>query len=235
MLDFVNKYREQNIGVKYVIIVGTYVIGKERVWSSLARHLDCRVWLEKKRQTAVECYEDTSLLELLEVDPVKALIHVLPLQTLFYDNLIQYLAKFEDIFTHVLAIRPSGWERNSRVQNRGPITIMGVQYSEHSSYSELERFVRHLRPDEVISTVPVGNDVSKVPTVPANWLSKQVEPKRAGQLPITTFLKVQRHTGSRRASKEESSGSGYESEEALDLSMRVSANRSIHEQDGLWR
>lgn len=232
MIDFVDKYREQNIGVKYVIIVGTYVIGKERVWSSLARHLGCTVFLEKSRQAAVECYEDASLLGLLEVDPSKALIHVLPLQTLFYENLQSYLAQFEDVLTHVLAIRPSGWERNSRVQRRGPITIMGIQYSEHSSYPELERFVRHLKPDEVISTVPVGSDVSKVPKVPADWLSKEVVPKRSGQRSITTFLKVQRNAGSQRVSKE---SSGSESEDgALDLSMRVSANRSInHDRDGL--
>lgn len=192
MLNAVQRYRTENIGEKYVIVVGTYVIGKERVWASLARELGCKVWLEKKRLEAVECYEDASLLELLETDATKALIHVLPLQNLFYENLIKYLGQFDDIYTKALAIRPTGWEKKQKLQKRGRVTILGVPYSEHSSYSELERFIRHLKPDEVISTVPLGSNLSKVPSIPAQWLSKELIPKRSGQQAITTFFKGSR-------------------------------------------
>lgn len=224
MITGVQKYQLENIGEKYLIIVGTYVIGKERVWQSLARELGCRVWLEKSRMEAVECYGDSSMLELLEVDPLKALIHVLPLQNLFYENLVKYLEQFEDVYTRVLAIRPSGWEaKNNRLQKRGPITIMGVQYSEHSSYSELERFVRHLQPDEVISTVPLGSDLMKTPKIPSQWLSKEVEPKRQGQQSITCFLKVKRSSGG--SSQKDVNGEGEEGDQeiddVLDLSTKV--------------
>lgn len=167
MILQVKQYQEQNIGEKYVVIVGTYVIGKERVWAGLARDLGCRVWLEKSRLEAVECYEDSSLLELLEVDPTKALIHVLPLQNLFYENLVEYLAQFEEVYTRALAIRPTGWEKKTKVQKRGHISIMGVPYSEHSSYPELKRFVRFLNPRQVISTT-VRIRSTKVSEIPRN-------------------------------------------------------------------
>lgn len=226
------QYQEENIGEKYVLIVGTYVIGKERVWAGLARELGCRVWLEKSRLEAVECYGDSSLLALLEVDPTKALIHVLPLQTLFYEDLVEYLAQYEDVFTRTLAIRPSGWERAvAKVQRRGNVSILGVQYSEHSSYAELERFVRHLQPDEVISTVPHGRDLAKVPNIPARWMSKEVEPRRSGQRTISCFLKVKRSSGSLTSSKDEGDEEEMDEEGVASLSMRVHVDPSAEEEE----
>lgn len=192
VLRLVDEYREQHIGMKYLIVIGTYVVGKEKVWSAIARHCNYRVWLEKSRQTSVECYEDSTLLSLLEVDPLRANIHVLPLANVHYSYLTQYMDQYDEQFTHVLAIRPSGWERNSRPQKRGNITIHGVAYSEHSSYEELKRFVRFIKPDEVISTVPVRSG-SKMPTVPPSWLTKEVVPARRGyQHNITNYMDVKR-------------------------------------------
>jgi len=48
----------------------------------------------------------------------------------------------------LLGIRPSGWEKNSKPSYGKRISTIGIEYSEHSSYKELERFVRFL----VIST-----------------------------------------------------------------------------------
>lgn len=216
-------YQLQNIGEKCLIIVGTYVIGKERVWQSIARELDCRVWLEKSRLEAVQCYNDPALLELLETaDPRKALVHVLPLQHLFQDKLVEYLAQFEGVFTRAIAIRPSGWEKGTRVQRMGAITIVGVQYSEHSSYSELERFVRYLQPREVISTVPInGGGINKMPRIPKSWLSKEVQPKRGGQQAITNYIRVENSAPLREGG---GGGSGdSEGESPHNLSMRVNA------------
>lgn len=77
-------------------------------------------------------------------------------------------------------IRPSGWEkRKSKPNFNNQINIVGVQYSEHSSYSELERFVRFLQPKKVISTVPICNkNVLKTAKIPDDWLnSKKLQPK----------------------------------------------------------
>jgi hypothetical protein len=71
-----------------------------------------------------------------------------------------------------------GWEKNSKPQLRGRIYIHGVEYSEHSSYDELERFVRYVRPKSIISTVPTGLDLFKAGKVPREWYECEVMPRK---------------------------------------------------------
>lgn len=176
-----------------MIIVGAYVIGKEKIWSAIADRFQYRVWLEPNRRKAVDCYEDENLSRMLVENPVDAKIHVLGLQNLNYDYLRQYMSQYDEIFTHVLAIRPSGWEKNSRPQRRGNVWIYGVPYSEHSGFNELRRFVRFLQPETVISTVPTGKNLSNTPKIPDSWLNKEVKPFSGGQqLTITSFLKTKK-------------------------------------------
>lgn len=93
--------------------------------------------------------------------------------------IVEYVSQFGETFSKVLAIRPSGWEKKPPKANfANRISILGVQYSEHSSYNELERFVRFMRPKKVISTVPFSSqNMSRTPQVPDSWLNPKLEPK----------------------------------------------------------
>lgn len=64
-----------------------------------------------------------------------------------------------------------------------------MQYSEHSSYSELERFVRFIQPEEVISTVPISSGNQNTQSVPDNWLTA-AKPMRSCQRTVTSYMKV---------------------------------------------
>ena len=59
-------------------------------------------------------------------------------------------------WSHVLGMKPTGWAHsmgegkeaslaNIRIVTRGHVSLLEVLYSEHSSYSELKRFVQFLR------------------------------------------------------------------------------------------
>lgn len=95
----------------------------------------------------------------------------------------------------MLAIRPSGWEKHSKPQYRGNINIIGIEYSEHSSHEELKRFVQFLKPDQVISTVPMNRDLMKTCTVPSSWFKyDKLSLKRKFQPSITTYLNIKKNT-----------------------------------------
>lgn len=67
-----------------------------------------------------------------------------------------------------------------------------MQYSEHSSYNELKRFIRFIQPREVISTVPFSSkDMEKTPKIPNSWLNCELKPNRAtGQSNIMDYMEV---------------------------------------------
>lgn len=51
-----------------------------------------------------------------------------------------YLAEYQGLWRRVVGVRPTGWTHRRRggvsVRREGPVTVLGVPYSEHSSWSE---------------------------------------------------------------------------------------------------
>ncbi|KAF9618072.1 hypothetical protein IFM89_000023 [Coptis chinensis] len=108
-------------------------------------------------------------------------LHILPLSSLRHETLKKYLDSFAYECTTVLAFRPTGWTYSEtlgkqldliRPTSKGNITIYGVPYSEHSSFSELREFVQFLKPDRIIPTVNVGNaaNIDKMQPYFREWL-----------------------------------------------------------------
>uniref|UniRef100_A0A1A9X1V4 Lactamase_B domain-containing protein n=1 Tax=Glossina brevipalpis TaxID=37001 RepID=A0A1A9X1V4_9MUSC len=171
--ETIKKFQESHPNKKILYVCGSYLVGKEKFWSALAEEYDLKVWSEKNRRKALDAMNEEKLNDLLVDDPYQANMHILAMVKLSYLNLVDYFASFETHFDIILALRPSGWEKNSRPQYRGKINIVGVEYSEHSSFEELRRFVRYLKPRQVISTVPVGKDPMITALVPQNWYKYQ--------------------------------------------------------------
>ncbi|XP_049293611.1 uncharacterized protein LOC125769140 [Anopheles funestus] len=188
--EAVSAFLKKHIGVKVLIVCGSYLIGKEKVWLELATTTGMKVWTEPNRWKALKAIADPQHLSRLVADPLEANIHVLAMNKLSYDELNEYMNQFPDRYESVIAIRPSGWEKNSKPQYRGRINIVGIEYSEHSSFDELKRFVQFIRPREVISTVPYGNsNQNRTPIVPVSWYQGEIRPQRkALQLSITSFI-----------------------------------------------
>lgn len=46
------------------------------------------------------------------------------------------------------------------VKRQGPLSIHLVPYSEHSSFTELQQYVKFLKPKQLVPTVGVGGDAS---------------------------------------------------------------------------
>ncbi|KAJ3211044.1 DNA cross-link repair 1A protein [Dinochytrium kinnereticum] len=104
-------------------------------------------------------------------DPTEATVHVIPLGKINLDNLTAHLAAHSINHDRIIGIRPTGWTfRAPKTQSNEPfgvtslrptfpnskVTIVGVPYSEHSSFEELKGFVRGVPAGKVIPTVNVG-------------------------------------------------------------------------------
>ncbi|GMP29940.1 hypothetical protein CsSME_00004837 [Camellia sinensis var. sinensis] len=92
------------------------------------------------------------------------------MSSLRFEALEHYLKPYMNQYTAVLAFRPTGWTYSETIGNcldlikptsRGIVTIYGVPYSEHSSFTELQEFVQFLRPDKIIPTVNIGNAANR--------------------------------------------------------------------------
>ncbi|EDW34262.1 GL21672 [Drosophila persimilis] len=187
----VQKFHERYPGKRILYVCGSYVIGKEKIWLALAEKFSLTVWTEAHRRIAIDCLEWPDLQSRLNDDPYQANLHVIGMGKVTYLVLAEYFKQFEDQYDMLLAIRPSGWEKNSKPSYGKRISIIGIEYSEHSSYKELERFVRFIKPRRIISTVPVGRDLFVTGKVPAKWYQFKGHLSlmtRGYQPSISTFL-----------------------------------------------
>ncbi|KAG4068114.1 hypothetical protein HA402_001539 [Bradysia odoriphaga] len=181
--DEIRKFKQRAAGKKFVVVVGSYLVGKERVWSHIAQTFNMKVWLEDERRKAFDLiYSEENDNQIIKNCICDATF-------LCSQFLMDYLKNFRD---HVLlAFRPTGWAQNTKPQYGSRVSIVGVQYSEHSSYNELERFVRFVQPETVISTVPISSGNANTKKVPAAWLSVP-KPMKSSQSTLTSFMKLRK-------------------------------------------
>ncbi|KAI9317354.1 beta-lactamase-like protein, partial [Zopfochytrium polystomum] len=143
-----------------LVVVGTYLIGKERVFKSIARALRSKVYVDAAKARILACLEDEELNQMLTRDPLSAGVH----------HLKGKLDSVSSRYDHILAVRPTGWTFRggskggdtefsllslSINQLSSSISVVGVPYSEHSSFAELAMFVGSIAAKKVIPTVNV--------------------------------------------------------------------------------
>ncbi|BBN10182.1 DNA cross-link repair 1A protein [Marchantia polymorpha subsp. ruderalis] len=151
---------------KTLVVVGSYSIGKERVYHSIAEALGVQVFADRQRRRILTSLDWPELASKLSTQPDDTFLHVLPLSNLNPPKLKAYLQTYSPKkYSAVLAFRPTGWTYTEKVGDKldmikphcsGPVTIYGVPYSEHSSFTELREFIQFVRPGRIIPTVNVG-------------------------------------------------------------------------------
>ncbi|XP_034250350.1 DNA cross-link repair 1A protein-like [Thrips palmi] len=162
-----------------LIVCGTYTIGKEKVFIGIAEALNCKIWCSGEKRKIYNCLEDKVLLDRLTTEPLAAQVHVLAMRDITMEALHQYYSKYCNKFSHIVGFRPTGWTTSKSINGKpsdfqkssqGKVTIYGVPYSEHSSFSELRRFVRFVRPYDIQVTVNVSKS-AEYKKLFSKWLS----------------------------------------------------------------
>ncbi|ODM90203.1 DNA cross-link repair 1A protein [Orchesella cincta] len=134
---------------------------KERVYFTLAEAIGSKVFGNYDKRKILNALENPKFSSLLASDENNAKIHVVPMFSISAKNLQEYLDKRPQ-FSNIIGIKPSGWQFSSagsgcsvKTHYGDTVTVVGVPYSEHSSFSELREFVTSLKPKKVQPTVNV--------------------------------------------------------------------------------
>nr|CEL68425.1 TPA: DNA repair metallo-beta-lactamase [Neospora caninum Liverpool] len=156
---------------RVLFLVGSYTIGKEKIALALSQAFGWKVFASGKRRRILDCLQLEQLRDgRLSDDPADSCIHIVPMNTIGtvlpyfrpnFSRITKYVedAGLSDVFTSVAGFLPTGWSFTSKwnkehsTMSSGCISVHLLEYSEHSSYTELKEFVGILRPRQVIPTV----------------------------------------------------------------------------------
>lgn len=156
--------------VKRLVIVGSYLVGKERVALAIAKAISSKIYVSQEKLELLELFEWEELSSRLTTDPHEASVHLVSMSHVNVQGLNDYLNAYFPSFTHILGIRPTGWTGNTsnttthdhntgKSKRKGAITLHSTPYSEHSSFDELVRFLSAFPADLVIPTVDNRGDL----------------------------------------------------------------------------
>ncbi|WIA09950.1 hypothetical protein OEZ85_010163 [Tetradesmus obliquus] len=143
-----------------LFVVGSYHIGKERAYLGAAQALGCKVYADAAKRRLLQLLDlPHEQLALLTDDPSAARLHVAHMAPPDPGRLAAaYVDKPGSPWQRVVAFRPTGWTFNKlQVWREGAAAVVGVPYSEHSSWDELRQCVAALRPSKLIPTVNAGS------------------------------------------------------------------------------
>ena len=176
-----------------LICVGSYTVGKERIFTAIAKDIDSKIWGSTEKCRVLKTLSDSVIDSRLVPNAQDAQIHVMEMNKVKRKDLLQEHLKHFPKFQCILGIVPTGWthEKGASSENLSTMKIknlghqvyqLNVPYSEHSSYSELKRFVRFLKlksAGQILATVNVGNAVSRnaQKTIFKKWIEENTQPK----------------------------------------------------------
>lgn len=149
-----------------LLVVSSYHIGKERAYLGAAAALGLKVYVPPAKQRVLQLLDlSPQLLALVTSTDPSSQLHV-GCTSLAPEELQVYLAKQQEegsrAWARIMGFRATGWayRRSGGLSMHRPcdnVTLVGVPYSEHSSWLELRQCVGRLRPKRLVPTVNAVN------------------------------------------------------------------------------
>ncbi|EGF79482.1 hypothetical protein BATDEDRAFT_1998, partial [Batrachochytrium dendrobatidis JAM81] len=168
---------------KILVVVGTYTIGKEKVFLAMSKAISSKIYADATKRRVLACLEDPDLDRLVVSQPEEANVHLCTMMQLNKTSLEGMLDKYKGRFTSIIAVRPTGWTFQKlkspsqfSIASLKPrwlspnITLIPLPYSEHSSFEELKCFVQKMNVDKVIPTVGMGSATTRHATY--QWIEQ---------------------------------------------------------------
>ena len=175
---------------RLLMLFGSYTIGKEAVYMSVAKRLGLKVYVDRRRFRILSALEwPEEKLSILTTNPQDTILWVVPLGHINMKKMPSYqtirMRGFSRDFDRVVGFRPTGWSLSSKKKkdpgsvvgtaSRGNLTVHSVPYSEHSSFPELVECLECLNPRRIVPTVSVSKSQQQIDLLLTHWRDKQAK------------------------------------------------------------
>ena len=175
-------------GTNTLFLFGSYTIGKERIYLSVAERLGVKAAVDGRKFRILSALDwPSERMQLLTKDKSETCVWVVPMGHVNFKHLRDYLDEankgkvFSKKYTRVCGFRPTGWTYNSSndglvsARKSGDCTVYGVPYSEHSNFAEMVDCLLCLKPKRIIPTVSVGKSEEQCDLLLRAVLQRQEE------------------------------------------------------------
>ncbi|KAL5697254.1 hypothetical protein ACHQM5_030890 [Ranunculus cassubicifolius] len=158
----IESIQAETFNPKTLFLIGSYTIGKERLFIEVARTLQKKVYVGAAKLHTLKCLElPEEDMKWFTKNENESHIHVVPLWTIASFKRMKHIAnQYLGRFTTIVAFSPTGWtfgkgrkKAQGRRSQQGTVIRYEVPYSEHSSFTELRDFVRFISPEKIIPSV----------------------------------------------------------------------------------
>ncbi|KAI3938887.1 hypothetical protein MKW92_012510 [Papaver armeniacum] len=158
----IDAIQAETFNPKTLFLIGSYTIGKERLFLEVARCLRRKVYVGAAKLRILECLglskED---MQWFTVNEHESQIHVVPMWTIASFKRMKYISnQYSNRYNLIVAFSPTGWtfgkgkkKSTGRRFKQGTTIRYEVPYSEHSSFTELREFVKFISPQHIIPSV----------------------------------------------------------------------------------
>ncbi|KAL9240679.1 hypothetical protein vseg_014870 [Gypsophila vaccaria] len=158
----------ESFNPKTLFLIGSYTIGKERLFLEVARVLKRKIYIPVAKLRLLECLglpaED---MQWLTLNDNESNIHVVPMWTIAsFKRLKQLSYQYAGKASLIIAFSPTGWtvgkgkQSARRKRQQGTIIRYEVPYSEHCSFEELKEFTKFISPVTIIPSVNNEGEVA---------------------------------------------------------------------------
>ncbi|KAF8695396.1 hypothetical protein HU200_037629 [Digitaria exilis] len=147
---------------KTLFLIGSYTIGKERLFMEVARLLQKKIYVGAAKLQILKHLElPQEIMHWFTANESESHIHVVPMWTLASFKRMKFLSnQYAGRFDLIVAFCPTGWafgkgkkKTPGKRWQQGSIIRYEVPYSEHSSFTELQEFVKFISPEHIIPSV----------------------------------------------------------------------------------
>nr|CAB3457151.1 unnamed protein product [Digitaria exilis] len=171
---------------KTLFLIGSYTIGKERLFMEVARLLQKKIYVGAAKLQILKHLElPQEIMHWFTANEAESHIHVVPMWTLASFKRMKFLSNqyavrpsllyIQGRFDLIVAFCPTGWafgkgkkktpgkrwQQGSIIRYHAgcvpllfpPKSLYEVPYSEHSSFTELQEFVKFISPEHIIPSV----------------------------------------------------------------------------------